>query len=112
MAAIVVNAEDGLHNIAARTATTVQEMQLPKWTRRVSLAVRAGGSDLEVAWTGVDAAASFATSTLWILCPSGQSIADLEVPHKYLEGNVLSLFVRCQATTSTNIDFVCTGAAL
>ena len=87
-------------------------MQLPKWTRRVSLAVRAGGSDVEVAWTGVDAAASFATSTLWVLCPSGQSIADLEIPHKYLEGAVISLFVRCQATTSTNIDFVCTGAAL
>lgn len=112
MAAIVIDANDGIHNIAARAATTVQEMTLPKWTRRVSVAVRSGGADVEVGWTGVDGAASFATATLWILCPGGASVNDLEVPHKYVEGNTIALFVRCQATTATTIDFVCTGAAL
>jgi hypothetical protein len=112
MAAIVIDANDGIHNIAARAATTVQEMTLPKWTRRVSVAVRAGGADLEVAWSGTDGAASFSTATLWVLCPGGSSLNDLEVPHKYVEGNALALFIRCQATTSTNIDFVCTSAGL
>lgn len=111
MAAIQIDTTDGLHNIAGRAATTVQEMYLPKWARRVSLAVRSGGADVEVAWTGTDGGASL-TAGLWVLCPAGQSISDLEVPHKYVEGNTLSLFVRCQATTSTTIDFVCTGAAL
>jgi len=112
MAAIVINAEDGIHNISARTVTTVQEMTLPKWARRVSVAVRSGGADLEVGWTGTDGAASFSTASLWILCPGGASVNDLEVPHKYIEGATIALFVRCQATTSTTIDFVCTGAAL
>ena len=111
MAAIVIDANDGIHNIAGRAATTVQEMTLPKWARRVSVAVRSGGADLEVAWTGTDGGASL-TSGLWILCPGGASVNDLEVPHKYIEGATIALFVRCQATTSTNIDFVCTGAAL
>jgi hypothetical protein len=111
MAAIVIDANDGIHNIAARAATTVQEMTLPKWCRRVSVAVQAGGAPVEVAWSGTDGGASL-TSGLFILCPGGSSVNDLEVPHKYVEGNVIGLFVRCQAATSTNIDFVCTGAAL
>lgn len=111
MAAIVIDANDGIHNIAARAATTVQEMILPKWTRRVSVAVQAGGAPVEMAWSGTDGGASL-TSGLFILCPGGSSLNDLEVPHKYVEGNVIALFVRCQAATSTNIDFVCTGAAL
>lgn len=111
MPAIVIDANDGLHNIAARAATTVQEMTLPKWTRRVSVAVQAGGAAVEVGWSGTDGAASLTAGT-FILCPGGSSLNDLEVPHKYVEGNTIALFVRCQATTSTNIDFVCTGAAL
>ena len=111
MAAIVIDANDGIHNIAARTATTVQEMTLPKWCRRVSVAVQAGGAPVEVSWSGTDGAAGL-TAGLFILCPGGSSLNDLEVPHKYVEGNVLALFVRCQATTSTNIDFVCTGTVL
>lgn len=111
MAAIVIDPNDGLHNIAARTATTVQEMTLPKWTRRVSVAVHAGGSAVEVAWSGTDGGAGL-TAGLWVLCPGGSSLNDLEVPHKFVEGATLSLFVRCQATTSTNIDFVCTGTVL
>lgn len=111
MAAIVIDANDGIHNIAARAATTVQEMTLPKWTRRVSVAVQASGASVEVAWSGTDGAANL-TSGLFVLCPGGSSLNDLEVPHKYVEGNVIALFVRCQATTSTNIDFVCTGTVL
>ena len=111
MAAIVIDANDGIHNIAARAATTVQEMTLPKWCRRVSVAVQAGGAPVEVAWSGTDGAASL-TSGLFVLCPGGSSLNDLEVPHKYIEGNVIALFVRCQASSATNIDFVCTGAAL
>lgn len=111
MPAITIDANDGIHNIAARAATTVQEMVLPKWTRRVSVAVQAGGAATEVAWSGTDGAAGL-TAGLWVLCPGGSSLNDLEVPHKYIEGNTISLFVRCQATTSTNIDFVCTGTAL
>lgn len=111
MAAIVIDPNDGLHNIAARAATTVQEMQLPKWCERVSISVRSGGADLEVGWSGTDGAATL-TGSIWILCPGGSSLNDLEVPHKYIEGNVLSLFVRCQATTATTIDFVCSGVTL
>jgi hypothetical protein len=112
MAAIVIDANDGIHNLSAVTSTVINEFTLPKWTRRVSVAVRAGGADVEVAWTGVDGAASFATGTLWVLCPGGSSLNDLEVPHKYVEGATIALFVRTQTTTSTTIDVVCTGAAL
>lgn len=108
MAAATVDPGDGIHQIAARAATTVQQVILPKWTRRVSLAVRSGGSDVEVAWTGVLDAASFATATLWVLCPAGSALNDLVVPQsKFQSGDVISIWIRDVTATATTIDLVC-----
>lgn len=112
MAAATVDAGDGIHNIAARTVTTVQQVILPKWTRRVSVAVRAGGADVEVAWTGVIDTASFATATLWVLCPAGSALNELLVPQsKFVGGDVISLWIRDTAATATTIDLVCSDRA-
>lgn len=109
MAAATIDPVDGLGNIPARAATTVQQVILPAWAHRVAVAVRSGGADVEVAWTGVLDAASFATATLWVLVPAGSSV-NLVVPQsKFQSGSVKSLWIRDTAATATTIDFVCTG---
>ena len=106
MATITVDVGDGIHSASGITASTVREYALPSWCQVVLVtAPESSGADLEVAWTGTDAASSL-TAGLFAPVKAGGGI-ELEVPPKYTAASTKTLYVRPTSATSTTVAVVC-----
>lgn len=105
-AAQVVSVTDGIFREVGRTATTVRAYQLPNWTGSVSVLNDTGSAgSIELAWTGADADASFATASLVTIIAAGAAVSELTI--KRSPGAAVVLYIRDQNAGATTFTIIC-----